>query len=136
MGVNLNVANIMWPVGAASFFTSFFSTIVALLEPAGWGTRFPVLMDELYQGELSGDRAAEARKELDTIQHELRAYPPSAVVWDIYDRSKRPPWGDDIADDITDLGNYFVTSDGRDLIRVLGEALEFAAESGYALTVR
>jgi hypothetical protein len=126
----------MWPVGAASFFKSFFSTIGAHLEPAGWGTRFPVLMDELYQGEVSGDRAAEARKELDTIHEELRAYPPSDVVWDIHDRTKLPPWGDNIADDITDLGNYFVTSDGRDLFEVLGEALDFAAESGNALSVQ
>jgi 2,3-bisphosphoglycerate-dependent phosphoglycerate mutase len=135
VAVNLRVANILWPVGAASFFTSFFSTIAARLEPAGWGTRFPVLMLELYEGEVSGDHAAEARKELDTIREELRAHPPSAVVWDIHDRSKQPPWGDNIADGITDLGNYFVTSDGRDLFEVLAPALDFAAESGTPLMV-
>jgi hypothetical protein len=135
VAVNLGVANILWPVGAASFFTSFFSTVAANLEPAGWGTRFPVLMHKLYGGEVKGDHAAEARQELDTIREELRAHPPSDVVWDIHDRTKRPPWGNDIADDITDLGNYFVTNDGRDLFEVLGEALDFAAESGNPLKV-
>ena len=32
-------------------------------------------------------------------------------------------------------GNYFVTSDGRDLFEVMGEAVEFATESGSPLRV-
>jgi len=127
VAVGVKVANILWPVGAASFLKSFFSTIAARLEPDGWGTRFPVVMNELYEGELSPESAPKARQELDTIRGQLKAHPPSDVVWDIHDRSKQPPWGDDIADRITDLGNYFVTSDGRDLFEVLGEAVDFAA---------
>ncbi len=136
MAVSLKVANILWPVGAASFFKAFFSTVAARLEPDGWGTRFPAVMDDLYKGELSPERASKAREELATIREELRAHPPSEVVWDIHDRSQQPPWGDDIAERITDLGNYFVTSDGRDLFEVLGEAVDFAAESGSALRVQ
>ena len=48
MAVGVNVANILWPVGTASFLESFFSTIAARLEPDGWGTRFAVVMNELY----------------------------------------------------------------------------------------
>lgn len=136
MAVGLKVANILWPVGAASFVKAFFSTIAARLEPDGWGTRFQVVMHDLYEGELSAERAPTAREELDTIRKELGDLPPSEVVWDIHDRSKQPPWGDDIADRITDLGNYFVTSDGRDLFDVLLEAVDFAAESGNALHVQ
>ena len=33
-----------------------------------------------------------------------------------------------ISSDITDLSNYFVTNDGRDLISVLNEAMEDAKE--------
>ncbi|MDR4281828.1 hypothetical protein FO523_22550, partial [Bacillus subtilis KCTC 1028 = ATCC 6051a] len=36
----------------------------------------------------------------------------------------RPPWGDNISDEITDLSNYFVTSDGEDFINLLKNALE------------
>jgi hypothetical protein len=65
--------------------------------------------------------------ELDQIREELRRLPPSDVVWDVEDRDKQPPWGDDISDDITDLGNYFVTEDGRDLFDVLIRRLDSAA---------
>jgi len=122
-------------VGARSFFDSFFSTVAARLEPDGWGTRFPTVMGNLFEGELPGERAVQAREELATIRVELREHPPSDVVWDIHDRSKQPPWGDRIADRITDLGNYFVTSDGLDLFDVLDEAVDFAAESGRPLRV-
>lgn len=36
--------------------------------------------------------------------------------------------GNNISSDITDLSNYFVTNDGRDLISVLNEAMEDAKE--------
>jgi len=135
MSVGLQVADILWPVGAGSFLNAFFSTIAARLEPDGWGTRFPAAMGDLFGGELTAERAAAARDELDTIRAELREHPPSDVVWDFHDRSKQPPWGDKISGHITDLGNYFVTSDGRDLFEVLGEAVDFAVESGRPLRV-
>jgi hypothetical protein len=56
----------------------------------------------------------------------LKNYNPSQVIWDIEDLSKTPPWGDNISDEITDLSNYFVTSDGEDLITILKKALNRA----------
>jgi 2,3-bisphosphoglycerate-dependent phosphoglycerate mutase len=45
------------------------------------------------------------------------------VVWDFEQRNVRPPWGDNISPTITSLADYFVTSDGRDLLAVIEEAL-------------
>jgi len=36
--------------------------------------------------------------------------------------AQQPPWGNDISEDITDLSNYFVTSEGEDLFDVLFKA--------------
>ena len=44
-------------------------------------------------------------------------------MWYIEDISKQPPWGKNISSDITDLSNYIITSDGRDLISVILMAL-------------
>lgn len=135
MAVGLRAGSVVWEIGSPDFLKAFFSTIAARLEPEGWGTRFPAVMKTLYGGRIGGDDAARALAELDQIRQELRALPPSDVVWDYDDRAKRPPWGDDIADDITDLGNYFVTSDGKDLFDVLDEALAYAARSEYPVTI-
>ena len=58
----------------------------------------------------------------------LHSFPSSDVIWDAEDLSLTPPWGNNISSDITDLSNYFVTSDGRDLISVLSEAMNEAKE--------
>ena len=62
------------------------------------------------------------------VRKELKNFPSSDVIWDAEDLSLTPPWGNNISSDIADLSNYFVTSDGRDLISVLNEALEDAKE--------
>lgn len=124
MTIGIEVGSITDEIGSPDFFHAFFSTISANLEPAGWGTRFPVVMHKLYSGELSHRDSAAALRELDAIRQELARFPVGKLVWDIEDRAKRPPWGDRIANTITDLSNYFVTSAGRDLIAVLREALE------------
>ena len=127
MGVGVKVRAVVWYVGEHELLNAFFSTASVRLEPAGWGTRFPHLMNELFEGDLPAEHAAAAAEELEVVRAELREHPPSEVVWDVYDRDRRPPWGDDISPDITDLSNYFVTADGEDLIGKLAEALDFAA---------
>lgn len=66
--------------------------------------------------------------ELAVISAELRDLSPDHVIWDIEDLSKQPPWGNDISEDITDLSNYFVTSDGEDFLTILLHALEKAKD--------
>ena len=78
-------------------------------------------MGELYQGCLKN-------QDLNEGLEELKNFPPSDVIWDAEDLSLTPPWGNNISSDITDLSNYFVTSDGRDLISVLSEAMNEAKE--------
>lgn len=136
MALGLRVGSNLWPVGTGDFLHAFFSTIGVRLESDGWGTRFPAVTTELYDGELTAETAARALAELDQIRAELRELLPSEVVWDVEDRSKQPPWGDEVSDEITDLSNYFVTEDGRDLFEVLGEALSYAARAGAALRVQ
>ncbi len=135
MTVGLRVRSNAWMVGSQDFLHSFFSTVAHRLEPEGWGSRFPAVQHELYRGEISADRVAAVRSELAAIHQQLKQFPPSDVIWDIEDRSARPPWGEDISPDITDLSNYFVTSDGRDLFEVFDEALCYAERSAVGITV-
>lgn len=124
MTIYLDLGNVSDEIGTPDFFHAFFSTVSGNLEPAGWGSRFPVLLRELYKGELGKARAEQARIELAQIRTEMSSFPPDRVIWDFADRSKRPPWGNDISSDITDLSKYFVTSAGRDLIDVIAECLD------------
>ena len=63
---------------------------------------------------------------MNCIKAELAKISKDKVIWDIEDLTKKAPWGDNISDSITDLGNYFVTSDGDDFITLFSNALEKA----------
>ncbi|MDO8826363.1 Imm70 family immunity protein [Methylophaga sp.] len=126
MAVGIKVGSITDEIGTPDFFHAFFSTVNSNLEKE-WGSRFPVLLNNLYQGGLEAALAAKALAELKQVKDELAAFSPEHVVWDIEDPSKQPPWSSDISPDITSLANYFVTSTGRDLIETLLEALDEAA---------
>ena len=97
-------------------FGSMFSNISNLIYP------IPMNMDSLF--------------ELSIIKKELQKFSPEKVVWDIEDLSKQPPWGNDISKDITDLSNYFVTSDGNDFLTVFSHALEKAKEVNAEIVIK
>lgn len=123
MAVGFKVNFYWYHIGNGDLLFSFFSTIAYNLEDKNWGKRFPLIMNNLFKGKLTADKIEGAIKELETIQIELERYTPESVVWNIEELSKQPPWGDNISEDITDLSNYFITSDGNNLISVLFDAL-------------
>lgn len=126
----------MYTIGTADFLHSLFSTVCGRLENGKWGSRYPYLMNELYQGMLSAEHLAAGAEELVQIKKNLARFAPNQVIWDIDDRSLTPPWGDNISEDITDLSNYFVTSEGEDFLAVSSAALDKARELNVPLTIR
>ena len=128
MAIGLKTGPIYFLIGTGSFLHAFFSTVCYRLEDKRWGSRFPNLMNGLYQGEIQPAEAGWVLNELAAVQVELAAFSPDQVIWEIEDLSKRPPWGDNIAATITDLCNYFVTSDGRQLLEVMEKALRTSIE--------
>jgi 2,3-bisphosphoglycerate-dependent phosphoglycerate mutase len=123
MAVGLKTDPIFYMIGTGSFMHSFFSTIAYRLEGNKWGSKFPNLMNGLYNAEVEPDVSKWVLDELQIIKLELSRLTPDKVIWDIDNLTKRPPWGDNIAKTITDLSNYFVTSDGKQLLDVFEEAL-------------
>ena len=135
MGVSVRVGPVSDELGAPSFVHAFFSTICAYCEAGAWGSKYPALMGPLYKGQIDYVRAKVALEELRAARQELSKVVPAHVVWDLQDRSAQPPWGDRIAATITNLGNYFITSEGRDIFEVLDEALTAAVAERETLFV-
>jgi 2,3-bisphosphoglycerate-dependent phosphoglycerate mutase len=126
----------VWLADSGPFLFSFFSTIRRRLEPEGWGSRFPTVMNELYQGELSGENAPRALEEIDQIEEEMRALKPTDLVWDAEDLSKQPPWGENVRNDVPDLASAFTTHDGHNIFDILRAAVGYSARSGAPLRVQ
>ncbi|GAA0707386.1 Imm70 family immunity protein [Dokdonella soli] len=135
MTVGIKVGSIVSEIGASSFLNAFFSTVAGLLENDDAGTRFPVISKDLYEGHVEAGKIEKAIAELKVIHDELMKYPPSAVIWDVEDRSKTPPWGSRISPSITSMANYFVSSTGRDLIQLLTETFQHALKHMRAVDI-
>ena len=136
MATAFTVKYYMYTIGTADFLNAFFSTVCGRLENGKWGSRFPHLMNELYQGVLSVKHLTAGTEELSQIKQELAQFAPDQVIWDIDDRSLTPPWGDNISEDITDLSNYFVTSEGEDFLSVFAAALDKAQQRNAPLKIQ
>ncbi len=133
--VGFKVKYYWFQIGSGDFLFSFFSTVAYNLENQKWGSKFPVIMNELYQGELNSTHIPEAINELEQIKQGLAKLSPDKVIWDIKNLSAQSPWGTNISSDITNLLNYFVTSDGEDFITIFNHALEKAEELNYGLKI-
>lgn len=92
-------------------------------------------MNEVYQGYLLPGRAEQAGEELSAITAELKKLKPHQIIWDMDDLSKEPPWEIPIGEEITDLANYFITSDGADFITIFNHALLKAIELQLPLEI-
>lgn len=136
MSVGIKVDFLWYSIGTDEFLYSFFSTVAIRLEKGIWGTRFPIVMKELYSGELNYTNCTLAYTEIMTIKKELSELSPEFIVWDADDLTKKPPWDNEISKDITSLGNYFITSDGRELIDVLLEAINEAKIEKVNLVIK
>ena len=134
--LGLAVGDDHWSVGSPELLHAFFSTVSHRLESGGWGTRFPMLVGRLYDGELPVDAVETALSELALVRRELAWFAPAEVVWDIDDLAAQPPWGGAIADSVPDLSRYFFTVDSRDLFDVLAAALAALQQQGPGAALR
>ena len=135
MAIGIRLGSIVDEIGASSFLNAFFSTIVGLLENGNPGAVYPVVSINLYDGSVPVDKLEQAVYELKSIREALSKFPPSAVIWDIEDRSKTPPWGENISPEISSMANYFVSSTGRDLFDVLGEVFSHAIKTHRSVKI-
>ncbi len=123
--IGLSVKYNYYIVGHSSFLECFFNTVRYHFEQGKWQFEATLFFKDLYNGKVHWQDAPELIRVLKEVRTKLSILKTSDVVWDIDDLSKRPPWEDNISDDIISLANYFRTSDvANDLIDVMNEALQ------------
>lgn len=124
-----------YDIGNWKFLYSFFSTIAHHLEKREWGSVYPYLMNDFYDGSISNNNLELLHKELIDVKNKLKKLPPNQVIWDFEDLKKSPPWGNVISTDITDMSNYYVTCNGEDFITIFEEAINTAKKENVSLEI-
>lgn len=139
MGVGIEVGYSWFQIGRSDYFDSFFSTIAYYLENKKWGSEFPAVMRKMYAGKLTPDDAKLARNELLKIQEKLGKLKKEEfpIIWDARNLNLIPPeWAINPNEHVQTLKNYFVISDGRDLLEILLTAVNKAIEIDKDLHIK
>lgn len=138
MSVGLKTGYSWYQIGRGDYLESFFSTIAYYLENRKWGSKYPVIMKQLYNGKLSYKDAETASNELKSIRTSLKELSKenNVIIWNARELSiKVPEWAINPNKEVVSLANYFVTVDGRDLIDVMLLALNDSKELGKDLVI-
>ena len=139
MGVGIKVGYSLYQIGRSDYLDSFFSTIAYYLENKKWGSVYPAVMLQLYKGEVVSCETDKVIEELKHIQVGLEGFEKNSnpIIWDARDLSVQvPEWATNPNDEVTNLRNYFVTLDGRDLIEIMIMALMDARDTESTLFIK
>lgn len=136
MSVGFFIDPVFYKVGSGDFMNSFFSTVYIKLENLKWGSKYPIIMNNLYSGKIQKDDISKAKHEIEDIEYCFSMLSPKEIIWDFEDANALPPWGDNISPHITDLSKYFITSDGENLFNTFQKAFNASEELEEDLILR
>ncbi|MBO0467044.1 hypothetical protein JZO73_05795 [Enterococcus plantarum] len=139
MSIGIDVGYSWYQIGRSDYFDSFFSTVAYYLENKKWGSVYPVIMNQMYTGDLSPEYVDKAIEELIDIKNKFSKLTKNGhpIIWDARDLSvETPEWAINPNEEVTTLSNYYIISDGRDLIEILITALRKSKDMNKNLIIK
>ena len=115
-----------YPIGRVSLLYALFSTIAVRLEGNDWGSHYPVIMKQLYNGWIEADEVSQGLVELNEIVRQLRYFEAADIVWDYEDRKKKPTATYRKHISGLRLDECFITVRKENLLSVMVDACEYA----------
>ena len=113
----LKIGNSVTYIGSPKILQTFLLTIHRELETQGWGSRFPLLLNDLYvSGKIAGDKGKLLKNEMDVVRSEFASSSPDDVIWIL--NKEIVPAGI-FNSNASDLTEYFVTQADVNLIDIL-----------------
>jgi len=133
--VAFKIPQITTEIGPGGLLHSLFSTIAYHLESGNWGSKYPVIMNNLYNGKLEAKNAKEAFIEVRAIKEQLELLSPDKVIWNIEDLSEKAPWGSEIGDHIKNVAMFYITKNGLNLVDELVDNIQDISNNGGNLEI-
>ena len=121
----IRIDNIVFEIGSNTSVFSVFGSIAHHLEKREWGSKYPIIMNELYYDGIEVEHLEQGLKEIKEIKEKLKGYAPEQIVWDYEDLDLTIPWINNISSNVTDLSNIFLSPyDRNNILDVIIEAIE------------
>ena len=128
----LTVGDDSRPLAAQAIIEAFFATVSYCLEPDGWSSRFPVVLNGLYASRFEPQQNADAAlRELEIIERELKALPPERAIASLRNLARLDDAHSTVNRGAANLFEYFVVADGKTpILDELRQAVSTARQTG------
>lgn len=120
-------------IGTSDILQSLYSTIRVRLDY--FKEKVPLAFNFLECGKCNSIAAMETAKQFNLLRDELSKVAPQQAVYDFRDLSRRSPWDGRISPVITSCANFYITSDGKDLLFEIVSILCYGYYSGSDITI-
>lgn len=123
--IYIKAGNVGLEIGGNPITGALFYSIAHHLEKREWGSKYPIIMNELYYNGIEVEHLEQGLKEIKEIKEKLKGYAPEQIVWDYEDLDLTIPWINNISSNVTDLSNIFLSPyDRNNILDVIIEAIE------------
>ncbi|MEA1880586.1 MAG: Imm70 family immunity protein [Campylobacterota bacterium] len=115
--------------GYSETLYSWFSTICYRLEDGEWGSRFPVVMNDLYYNEENGvgyDKLETFKEEIKIIKSKFSKLTPNEAIWSLEDNNLKIPNNmPNINYDAKSLVNFYIkTNSNKNIFDIIYRKIE------------
>ncbi len=133
----LTVGDDARPLAEQIIIEAFFATVSYRLEPDGWSSRFPVVLNNLYSSRFDPQQDGDAAlRELEFIERELKNLPPERAIASLRNLARFDDAQLTVNRRAANLFEYFVTADGKTpILQELRRAVVTARQSQQALVM-
>lgn len=111
-------------IGTNNYLFCFYSTVYVNL--AKKYKDISLAIEFLRDGECNGCDGYIIARQFNLIRDRLSNLDVSKIVYDMTDPKKKAPWINNISFVVTSCGNFFITSEGKDLIFEISSILCYA----------
>ena len=123
------------PLAALAIVEAFFATVSYRLEPDGWSSRFPVVLNGLYASRFEPQKDGDAALlELEIIERELKALSPEGAIASLRNLARLDDAHLTVNRGAANLYEYFVAADGETpILQELRQAVSTARQTGQPI---
>ena len=130
----IKVGNIGLIIGGYQIMSALFYSIAHDLENREWGSKYPVIMNELYYGDMiECDNLQQALAEIKEIKEEFKKLSPREMIMNYDDIIKVAPWEFEFIQEAQSLYDAMRSPDNCNIIDTIILALELGIKQNASV---
>lgn len=112
-------------IGSSTAFFSLLSTVSTRLK--SYSKHIPLALKFMADGFCAAEDCFETARQFNLIRDKLTEVPVDKIVYDMNNPKLEAPWKNNISGIVTSCGNFYTTSEGKDMLVEIVSILTYGA---------